>query len=63
VIALGDFGATGRPRLDVRQAKSLADPVGREVMRIELMLTSGDWSVTRVARMGDQPFPTAPPSL
>ena len=32
-------------------------------MRIDLVLTSDDWSVTRVARIGDQPFRTAPPPL
>ena len=28
------------------QAKPLAEPIGREVMRFDLVLTSDDWSVT-----------------
>lgn len=45
------------------QAPSLADPVGRQRMRIDLVLTSGKWPVTRIARTGVRPFRTAPPPL
>jgi len=45
------------------QALPLADPVGREFTRIDLVLTSEDWSVAEVARTGDQPFRAAPPPL
>jgi endonuclease/exonuclease/phosphatase family metal-dependent hydrolase len=45
------------------QAPPLADPVGRESIRIDLVLIPEDWSVTRVARVGDQPFRAAPPPL
>jgi endonuclease/exonuclease/phosphatase family metal-dependent hydrolase len=38
----------------------LADPVGREDSRIDLVLTSGDATVTRVARVGDRPFRLSP---
>jgi endonuclease/exonuclease/phosphatase family metal-dependent hydrolase len=41
----------------------LADPVGRSQARIDLVLTSEDWPVTRVERTGDRPFRTAPPPL
>ena len=45
------------------QASPLADPGGCEYTRIDLVLTSEDWSVDRVARNGDQPFRAAPPPL
>jgi endonuclease/exonuclease/phosphatase family metal-dependent hydrolase len=45
------------------QAPSLADPVPRERMRIDLVLTSGNWPVTRVALIGGRPFRSAPPPL
>jgi endonuclease/exonuclease/phosphatase family metal-dependent hydrolase len=45
------------------QAASLADAVRREFTRIDLVLTTEDWTVTRVARNGDQPFRAAPPPL
>jgi endonuclease/exonuclease/phosphatase family metal-dependent hydrolase len=45
------------------QAPPLADPVGREFTRIDLVLTSEDRAVTQVARAGDQPFRAAPPPL
>jgi endonuclease/exonuclease/phosphatase family metal-dependent hydrolase len=45
------------------QAPSLADPVPRERMRIDLVLTSRDWPVTAVARVGGRPFRSAPPPL
>jgi hypothetical protein len=41
----------------------LADPVGRAQARIDLVLTSEDWPVTRVERTGDRPFRAAPPPL
>jgi endonuclease/exonuclease/phosphatase family metal-dependent hydrolase len=42
---------------------TLAEPVGREHARIDLVLTSGNWPVSRVARTGDQPFRATPPPL
>jgi endonuclease/exonuclease/phosphatase family metal-dependent hydrolase len=45
------------------QPPPLSDPVGRELTRIDLVLTPEDWSVSRVARIGDQPFRAAPPPL
>jgi endonuclease/exonuclease/phosphatase family metal-dependent hydrolase len=45
------------------QPPLLADPVGREFTRIDLVLTPEDWSVTGVARTGNQPFRAAPPPL
>jgi endonuclease/exonuclease/phosphatase family metal-dependent hydrolase len=43
------------------QPPPLADPVGHEFARIDLVLTSEDWPVTRVARTGDRPFRAVPP--
>ena len=45
------------------QAPSLADAVRRELGRIDLVLTPEDWTVTRAARIGDQPLREAPPPL
>ena len=45
------------------QAPSLADPVGRQRMRIDLVLTSGKWPVSKIARTGVRPFRTSPPPL
>jgi endonuclease/exonuclease/phosphatase family metal-dependent hydrolase len=45
------------------QAPSLADPVGRQRMRIDLVLTSERWPVGRIARTGVRPFRPAPPPL
>jgi endonuclease/exonuclease/phosphatase family metal-dependent hydrolase len=45
------------------QAPSLADPVGRQRMRIDLVLTSEQWPVSRIARTGVRPFRSAPPPL
>jgi endonuclease/exonuclease/phosphatase family metal-dependent hydrolase len=45
------------------QPASLADPLGRETARLDLVLTSADLRVDRVARTGDRPFRTAPPPL
>jgi endonuclease/exonuclease/phosphatase family metal-dependent hydrolase len=45
------------------QAASLADAVRREFTRIDLVLTTEDRAVTRVARTVDQPFRAAPPPL
>jgi endonuclease/exonuclease/phosphatase family metal-dependent hydrolase len=45
------------------QVPSLADPVPRERVRIDLVLTSQDWPVTRVARIGGRPFRAAPPPV
>jgi endonuclease/exonuclease/phosphatase family metal-dependent hydrolase len=45
------------------QAPSLADPVGRDNMRLDLVLTSEGLTATRTARTGDQPFRAAPPPL
>jgi endonuclease/exonuclease/phosphatase family metal-dependent hydrolase len=42
---------------------ALADPVGRENARIDLVLTSGNWPVSQVTRTGEQPFRAAPPPL
>lgn len=51
------------PGLTCCQAQSLADRRGRESMRIDLVLTSGNGPVTRVARTGDRPFRAGPPPL
>jgi endonuclease/exonuclease/phosphatase family metal-dependent hydrolase len=51
------------PGLTCCQASSLADPHGIESMRIDLVLTSGAWPVTRVARIGNRPFRAGPPPL
>jgi endonuclease/exonuclease/phosphatase family metal-dependent hydrolase len=53
----------GDPGWTCCQAPSLADPVGRARMRIDLVLTSGKWPVTSVWRTGDRPFRAAPPPL
>jgi len=45
------------------QAPSLADPVGHQRLRIDLMLTSEKWPVSRIARTGVRPFRAAPPPL
>lgn len=45
------------------QAELLSNAVGREHARIDLVLTSEDWPVTRVARTGAQPFRAGPPPL
>jgi endonuclease/exonuclease/phosphatase family metal-dependent hydrolase len=45
------------------QAPSLADPVGREHTRIDLVLTSRKWPVSGVARTTDRPFRAHPPPL
>jgi endonuclease/exonuclease/phosphatase family metal-dependent hydrolase len=45
------------------QPHTLADAVGHEHMRIDLVLTSEDWPVARVERNADQPFRAAPPPL
>jgi endonuclease/exonuclease/phosphatase family metal-dependent hydrolase len=38
----------------------LDDPVPHDERRVDLVLTSGDWPVNRVARTGTQPFRAAP---
>jgi endonuclease/exonuclease/phosphatase family metal-dependent hydrolase len=45
------------------QPPSLADPVGRERRRIDLVLTSGNWPVVTVFRTSDHPFRAGPPPL
>jgi endonuclease/exonuclease/phosphatase family metal-dependent hydrolase len=45
------------------QPQSLADAVGHQDARVDLVLTSGDWPVDRVARTVDRPFRVAPPPL
>jgi endonuclease/exonuclease/phosphatase family metal-dependent hydrolase len=45
------------------QAPSLADPVPRQRMRIDLVLTSGTWPVTGAERTGGKPFRAGPPPL
>jgi endonuclease/exonuclease/phosphatase family metal-dependent hydrolase len=45
------------------RAPSLANPAGRERARIDLVLTSRDWPVARVARTGVRPFRAGPPPL
>jgi len=45
------------------QAASLADPVGRERMRIDLVLTTGNWPVAHVERTDGRPFRAGPPPL
>jgi hypothetical protein len=55
-----ELGSTSRPS---RASASLADPVGREFTRIDLVLATEGWSVTRVAGIGDQPFRAAPPTM
>jgi hypothetical protein len=45
------------------RAASLADPDGRERVRIDLVLTSGTGPVTRVAPIGERPFRAGPPPL
>jgi endonuclease/exonuclease/phosphatase family metal-dependent hydrolase len=51
----GDAGAT------CCQDELLGDGGGRESRRIDVVLTSEDWPVTRVARTGDEPFRAGPP--
>jgi endonuclease/exonuclease/phosphatase family metal-dependent hydrolase len=63
---LDDAWASARPAdpgWTCCQPPPLADPVGREFTRIDLVLVPDDWSVTRVARIADQPFRSAPPPL
>lgn len=45
------------------QAELLDEAGGREYGRIDLVLTSEDWSVIWVARTGDEPFRAGPPPL
>lgn len=45
------------------RAASLADPVGHEQRRIDLVLTSGSWPVTLTTRIGVRPFRRSPPPL
>lgn len=45
------------------QPPSLANRVGRERARIDLVLTSRDWPAARVARTGVRPFRAGPPPL
>jgi endonuclease/exonuclease/phosphatase family metal-dependent hydrolase len=45
------------------QDPSLADPVGREHTRIDLVLTSGTWPVSSISRTGERPFRATPPPL
>lgn len=63
---LADAWASARPAdpgATCCQPPPLADPVDRTFTRIDLVLTPADWSVTRVARIVDQPFRAAPPPL
>jgi endonuclease/exonuclease/phosphatase family metal-dependent hydrolase len=53
----------GDPGLTCCQPPSLADPVGREQIRIDLVLTSQKWPFAWVARTGERPFRAAPPPL
>lgn len=53
----------GDPGWTCCQPPSLADPVGREAVRLDLVLVSGDLRVDRVARTGARPFRAAPPPL
>ncbi|MGY1590885.1 endonuclease/exonuclease/phosphatase family protein [Geodermatophilus sp. SYSU D00708] len=53
----------GDPGPTCCQGELLADPVGREGVRIDLVLTSGDLTVTGVARTGDEPFRSSPPPV
>jgi endonuclease/exonuclease/phosphatase family metal-dependent hydrolase len=43
--------------------RSLGDAAAREGIRIDLVLTSGDWPVTGAALVGERPFRAAPPPL
>ena len=64
--ALADAWSSARPADPggtCCQPPPLADPVGREFTRIDLVLAPEDWSVARVARIADQPFRAAPPPL
>jgi endonuclease/exonuclease/phosphatase family metal-dependent hydrolase len=45
------------------QTQPLTDAVGRAQVRVDLVLTSEDWPVTRVRRTVDQPFRAVPPPL
>jgi Endonuclease/Exonuclease/phosphatase family len=45
------------------QTELLADAAEREGIRIDLVLTSEDWPVTWVARIGDRPFRADPPPV
>jgi endonuclease/exonuclease/phosphatase family metal-dependent hydrolase len=45
------------------QAPSLADARRREYTRIDLVLTTEDWAVSRVERTVDQPLRSAPPPV
>lgn len=60
---LADAWTAAGPGLTCCQAPPLADPVRREGVRIDLVLTGSGLTVTRVAVTGDQPFRTAPPPL
>jgi endonuclease/exonuclease/phosphatase family metal-dependent hydrolase len=53
----------GDPGWTCCQAPPLADPVGREITRIDLVLVPEEWTVTRVARIADRPFRTTPPPV
>jgi endonuclease/exonuclease/phosphatase family metal-dependent hydrolase len=64
--ALHDAWAAARPAdpgWTCCQTPTLADPVGRQRARVDLVLTSGDWPVSRVARTPDRPFRAGPPPL
>jgi endonuclease/exonuclease/phosphatase family metal-dependent hydrolase len=64
--ALHDVWAAARPAdpgPTCCQAPFLADPAGRLRTRVDLVLTSGDWPVSRVARTSDRPFRAGPPPL
>jgi endonuclease/exonuclease/phosphatase family metal-dependent hydrolase len=60
---LHDAWTSARPGWTCCQPPPLADPAGREFTRIDLVLIPRNWSATRVARIADQPFRTAPPPL
>ncbi|MGY1770950.1 endonuclease/exonuclease/phosphatase family protein [Blastococcus sp. SYSU D00813] len=53
----------GDPGWTCCQTPSLADPVGRQAVRLDLVLVSGGLRVDRVTRTGDRPFRAAPPPL
>jgi endonuclease/exonuclease/phosphatase family metal-dependent hydrolase len=61
--ALGDVWAAARPAdpgLTCCQIPPLADPVGSEVWRLDLVLVSPGLQVAGAARTGDRPFRTTP---
>ena len=49
------------PGLTCCQNELLTNTSGQETSRIDLILTTEDWPVSRVAVVGDEPFQNTPP--